>query len=566
MTAAVASATPESWHARAIAAERGGDRAGAQTLIEQALAEHPGHADLLNSAGNLAMRRGDPAEAIRRFSTALEARPGWIDAVINLGIALTGADRPFDAIAAMKPFEDTGSKVARYCSARAAAERRVDNPEMAARWYDRCLALEPRHIRGLHGRARTAIERGEPEALTRVEAALAENPGDADLWLAKAQALDVAGEALAAREIAAQLVEQAPHWLEGLRFLAQLRHAAGESDWASHYAEAAGQVPHDPNIAADHIAILTGLDEAAAAAEIAAAARNRFPGEPQFALLEAVNAGAAGEDTRAEAIFAGLALATPDRWLQEARHRLRQRDSERALALLDQVLAARPWDISAWALRGLGWRLAGDDRAAWLHEQEGLAVMVPLADADTVLPPAIERLHRLHDTSPMPLGQSLRGGTQTRGILFHRTEPEFAALHRATLATVEAYRAQLPGRDDSHPLLRHRDASWRILGSWSVRLHGGGDYHTAHIHPQGIVSSACYLILPQDRGPGDGALELGRPAPDLRLDLGPVSVIEPQPGHLALFPSTLYHGTTRFAAGQRMTVAFDVVSSKTEAA
>ena len=566
MTAVAATATPESWHARAIAAERAGDRGAAKRLIEQALAEHPGHADLLNSAGNLAMRRGEVDEAIERFTAALAARPGWLDAATNLGIALSGANRPLDAIAVMTPFEEAGGKVARYCSARAAAERQAGHPAMAARWYDRCLALEPRHMRGLHGRARTALERGEADTLARIDSALSVNPGDADLWLAKAQALDVEGEALAAREIAEQLVAQAPHWLEGLRFLAQLRHAAGESDWSAHYAAAAQRVPHDPNIATGHIAVLAGLDEAAAAADIAAAARERFPGEPQFALLEAVNAGAAGQNERAEAIFAGLALATPDRWLQEARHRLRQRDCSRALALLDKVLSARPWDISAWALRGIAWRLAGDDRAAWLHEQAGLVALLPLADADKVLAPVIERLHELHDRSPMPLGQSLRGGSQTRGILFHRTEPEFAALAEAIAETLDRYREALPAADPAHPLLRHRDAPWRILGSWSVRLHGGGDHHTAHIHPQGIVSSACYLILPEDRAAGDGALELGRPAPDLRLDLGRVHVIEPQVGHLALFPSTLYHGTTPFGAGERMTVAFDVVSTDDQSA
>ena len=43
-----------------------------------------------------------------------------------------------------------------------------------------------------------------------------------------------------------------------------------------------------------------------------------------------------------------------------------------------------------------------------------------------------------------------------------------------------------------------------------MRLWGGGDHHTAHIHPQGIISSACYLILPAGRASGDGALEVGR--------------------------------------------------------
>ncbi|MHA6334430.1 2OG-Fe(II) oxygenase family protein [Qipengyuania sp. CAU 1752] len=552
-------ASPQDFHLRAKDAERAGNPARAKTIVEQGLAAHPGDADLLNSAGNFALKRGEPARAAEHFQSALAARPASVDFAINLCIALCGADRPREAIASLVPFESDGLTLPRYCSARAAAERQAGEPGEAARWYDRCLALDAGHVRALHGRARAAIERGEADAVARVDRALAANQGDADLWLARAQALDVAGDAQGARQIAEQLVEQAPHWLEGLRFLAQLRHAAGDRDWTDHYRQAAQRLPQDPSIPADHVALLAGLDHAGEAAEVAAAARKRFPNIPQLALLEAINAGAAGDDARADKQFAQLALQTPDRWLHEARHRIRQGEVERAHSLLDRLLEQRPWDISGWALRGIAWRLDGDARAGWLHEQEGLVQLLPLADAATVLPPAIERLDALHDNSPMPLGQSLRGGSQTRGILFHRTEPEYAALAEAIAATLENYRASLPAHDDSHPLLRHRDAPWQTLGSWSVRLLGGGDHHTAHIHPQGIVSSACYLVLPEGRSPGDGALEVGRPAPDLRLDLGPLRTIEPVEGHLALFPSTMYHGTSPFGAGRRMTVAFDVV-------
>jgi hypothetical protein len=160
------------------------------------------------------------------------------------------------------------------------------------------------------------------------------------------------------------------------------------------------------------------------------------------------------------------------------------------------------------------------------------------------------------------------------GILFHRTEAILAELHAAIRATLENYRSGLPRSDETHPLLRHRAVPWQLAGSWSVRLTGGsagtGDYHTAHIHPQGIVSSALYLVVPdaaQDPDARRGWLEIGRPPPDLRLRLEPLRLIQPQVGHLALFPSTLYHGTTAFEStgkqiAERMTVAFDVVAAR----
>jgi len=42
------------------------------------------------------------------------------------------------------------------------------------------------------------------------------------------------------------------------------------------------------------------------------------------------------------------------------------------------------------------------------------------------------------------------------------------------------------------------------------------------------------------------------------LDVAPTRHIEPRPGRLVLFPSTMWHGTVPFTQGERLTVAFDV--------
>jgi hypothetical protein len=169
-------------------------------------------------------------------------------------------------------------------------------------------------------------------------------------------------------------------------------------------------------------------------------------------------------------------------------------------------------------------------------------------------------LDELHDRSTMPVGQSVRDGSQTRGGLFDRHEPEVRWIEEGFRLAAEEYRAGLPPSDEAHPLLRHRDVPWVFAGSWSIRVLSGG-HHTEHIHPQGLVSSAAYFVVPPMDPQGDpqaGWLELGRPPPDLKLDLEPLFAIEPKPGHCALFPSTLFHGTRRFSAGKRMTVAIDI--------
>ena len=57
---------------------------------------------------------------------------------------------------------------------------------------------------------------------------------------------------------------------------------------------------------------------------------------------------------------------------------------------------------------------------------------------------------------------------------------------------------------------------------------------------------------------GEGQLELGRPPKDIDLGTEPLATYKPEPGHLVLFPSFLYHGTTPLQSGERLTVAFDV--------
>jgi hypothetical protein len=93
-----------------------------------------------------------------------------------------------------------------------------------------------------------------------------------------------------------------------------------------------------------------------------------------------------------------------------------------------------------------------------------------------------------------------------------------------------------------------------------VRLTGGG-FHVAHIHPHGVLSSACYFAVPQPSAPQEGWLEIGGPPTGLDLPLDPLVRIEPRAGRVALFPSFMYHGTRPFSGGERLTVAFDVVAA-----
>jgi hypothetical protein len=304
--------------------------------------------------------------------------------------------------------------------------------------------------------------------------------------------------------------------------------------------------------------MLQGADRFMEAAVVAATARIALGDSAPLALMEANYASQAGDDERAAAIFARLQLQGSERWLSEARHCLRTAQVEKAEQLTARVLRESPDSVGAWALRDFAWRLLGDPRHQWLHEQAGLVKPLQLG-LDDQLPAAVAFLDALHDKSTMPVGQSVRDGSQTRGGLLNRHEHEVRIIEERFREAVEQYREGLPPVDETHPLLRHRNAEWRFVGSWSIRVFEGGR-HREHIHSKGLVSSAAYFVVPPatDADAQAGWLELGRPPPDLRIALPPLFSIEPIPGTCALFPSTLFHGTRPFPQGKRMTVAVDV--------
>lgn len=537
------------------AAARGDDDAAARGFT-QAIAAYPGDAALLNSAGNFHAGAGRAAEALALFDRALGIDPVLGEAEINRAIVLTRLGRAAEAAADLIKRETALAAHPRYWTTRAAAESAAGDLHAAAVSYREQLRRDPCNRRALHGRARTALDRGDDDAVDLFDAALTETPGDPWLLHGLAQALEAAGDRAAALELSGRLATQLPQWIDALELHASLRWAAGDrANFCDHYAPA---VTHHADGAAERswAAMLAGIDAHAAAADILAKCRARIGSRDLLLLDEAVYRGEDGDDAGAEAIFAAGTPPTPEWWTAEARQALRTGRTKHAEALLEQVLAVRSDDVMAWSLRDLAWRVIGDPRHEWLHGEPTLVRECSLDLSDAALADAIATLDALHDKAAMPIGQSVKLGSQTRGGLFHRDEPAIRVVTHAIDRALRAYRQALPLADAAHPLLRARDRPWRIAGSWSIRLKGAGR-HAPHVHPDGLLSSAAYFVIP---GGEAGMLELGRPPANLRLDLPPLRTIVPRVGHCVLFPSTLFHGTRPIASDKRMTIAFDVAA------
>lgn len=516
-------------------------------------------ASILNSAAHFFSRNGDTVRAIRLLQQAVEANFDAAEPLFNLALLLTAQGQASDALALLAEREQSFAGVARYWMIRAGAERALRRKREALSSFEAAAQIEPSDIRAAHGRARMALETGRPAAKL-YRSVVATQPDNLDAWLGYAEALDAERRGAEACALLESAVSQQPMWIEGLEMLARLRWANGECEtFAAHYAVAA-RTSRNAELYASWSQILAGVDLHAQAANVVAQARNLLGDSETFALIEAGHRGEAGDDEAAEAIFATLSLDAPERLLHEARHRLRRGDAAAAEALCARAIAVDADPVTAWALRSIAWRLLGDPRSDWLHGQQGLIAVLPLGLEGVEMSCMVNYLDDLHNQSAIPLNQSVRSGTQTRGGLFDRHEPEAHRIEQAFRDVIEKYRAGLPPCDDNHPLLRHRDSAWRIAGSWSIRMVDAG-HHVQHIHPQGLVSSASYFAVPGSVSASAdkaGWLELGRPPSSLRTALPPVATIEPCLGQCVLFPSTMYHGTRPFPAGKRMSVAIDI--------
>lgn len=548
-------------HLTALNEARAGDTAAARAAFSRALTAAPGDAQIHNNFANLLKQLGDHEAALHHYGQALRTAAGLHQARLNRAILLNmlgrhaEARQDADALLMVLP----NDVAVRQTSG--AIHLAMGRLEPAAADFDAVLASKPNDLKGLHGRARVAAIMGHDAlAVKMYQAALRQAPDDAELLLGLAEALEAAGEdgAVAVLE---QAVAANPGWREGQDALARMRAEAGAGDdFDSRYRAAVAARPDDATLALGHVACLFAADRAAAALAALDALIDRHGRSEASDLYEAMLATDTGDVGRAQAALARMG-PLPQAALARARLALRTGDPAQAAAVLEPLARADLDAVNLWAHLDIAWRMLGDDRHHWLSGQPGLVATQDIDYAGDWSALA-DVLRGLHHARAHPIGQSVRGGTQTRGRLFGRLEPEIKALEAAVAAAVERYRAALPAPDEGHPLLRHRNRKPVFSGSWSVRLVEGG-FHVAHIHPAGRLSSACYIALPAgiDAPDQPGWLEVGGPPTELGLNLKPLHMIRPQVGRLALFPSTVFHATRPFPAGERMTVAFDVVLS-----
>ena len=441
--------------------------------------------------------------------------------------------------------------------------REHEQRELAIPAFQRALQLAPNEPIIVRGYARILLEAGLP-CVEEFGRAMKLVPNDPDIVKGLVSALLASGRADEAIQGLEAALRRSPLWTDGHILLAHLRWSEGErKGFTRNFDEALALHPNSLELRRGQLVALVEAEHYDEALEHVTEGRRLYGEHVLFMSNEAAVASESGDVERADSLFEELAkldFANIEMW--HVRHLLRCGRPGDASAIIDRWLGTPDEDLF-WHYASSAWRLTGDPRWEWLEGDERLVGVFDLTDRLPPLDRLAETLRKLHVSKSEFFSQSVRGGTQTDGNLFHRIEPEIIQLRQAIRQAVAEHAAQLPPIDPKHPLLRSRPQEILFTGAWSVRLTGGG-FHANHVHPMGWLSSALYIVLPPDLGQDNDAgwLTLGEPQAQLGLDLPPFRMIEPKPGRLALFPSWMWHGTRRFGEGERLTVAFDVARGR----
>ena len=597
--------------AKAAALYRQGRFEDCANRCQQVLQTAPRNLDALHMLAQAAFRGGAAALADAAFRQLLELAPTQAGFLVNYAKFLRAQGRLSDAETQLR--QATKHAPQNWAAWHSLGLLLHDQAEYAdaAACADRVLALDDRQAGGWELAAAIAQKSGDPakgislcrEGLKRVpnaarlyyalaqclrqecdfsaaaEAyAAAERHGfrPPELYRNRAEALLDAGELDRAVDCAVAGVKRYANHAGLQRTAARLQFSAGAAgDPIARLQQAARAQPDHTALWVTQVDLLKRMNrEEDAAAALHEARALGCPSTPELEVLEAQEAARQGDHRAARERYEALLKRQPANdhvRLSFATHLLTDGDPERAEALCADILEREPHDQLALAYRGTAWQLMEDPREHWLLDYERMVVPVAVpvpdgfSDRTQFFAALGEALEGLHHTNAQPIEQSVRGGTQTNGFLFRLKHPLLRTLEEQISKAIVRASASFPD-DKAHPFWGRNTIASRdglqFAGAWSVRLSDQG-YHANHIHPQGWISSALYIALPDEVQHGEGHaghIQFGSPLMELGLDLSPRKTVKPTVGTLVLFPSYMWHGTLPFHSQQpRITVAFDLL-------
>jgi Flp pilus assembly protein TadD len=441
-------------------------------------------------------------EAEAAYRQALLLNPGNALVQRRLGSLLARQDRPEEALAALARAQSLGVRGFELELARGRALSQLDRLEEAERAFAAAAGLRPRHADTQLYLARVRQARGDPDFTRSLAAAVRAAPDDLGLHealivlLLRAERGDVA-ELLLREQL--RRAGPVPH----LRFLLShvLRETQRLEEAETEALESAAALPENAAVVENVVSILLSRGRPNEALAFIRSQRARMPLAQAWLAYEAT-----------------------------------------AARLLGQPLYQELYDYQQFVR---------------CYELEPPPPFRSMAELNAAL---LEVLAARHRCDTQPLGESLRGGSQTRRNLVMDPDPAIQALMRTFEAPLRAYLGAL-GRNAEHPFTARNTGAAQLAAAWSVQLRRGG-FHVNHYHNEGWISSAYYVQVPDevsDEGLKSGWLKLGEPR-FATPGAGVGCYVQPRAGQLVLFPSYMWHGTTPIHGPQlRTALSFDAV-------
>ncbi len=328
-----------------------------------------------------------------------------------------------------------------------------------------------------------------------------------------------------------------------------------------------GAYPHKVELYGTRARVLIQTDGAEATFPFVETSLARWPNDLKL-LSVAVDAATQIGDAQAALNFSErlMALRPDSRAAQDLRTcaLLVAGHAEEAFRLAGSMCAADPNDQHSVAMFATAGRILGHPCHRELYDYDSLVRAYSLGvpqgwdSLDEYLVDFATALRARHSFRTHPFDNSERNGSKVSDLL-ELEEPAFKAFSDAVRQPLDAHLAYL---GTSETGIRSRNTGgWHIDGIWSVWLRPEGFHHN-HVHPEGWLSSACYIELPEQiDSPGqEGWLKFGEPGVLTKPKLPYEFSIRPEPGKLVIFPSYMWHGTIPFGGDEpRLTVAFDIV-------
>jgi len=548
-------------------ARKMGEFSKAEKFLKQALVIAPGHHEARNVLGLAYLDMGKSEEAASEFELSIQSKTDYLPAILNLSRAWLQTGKQDKSVDLLKNLIRKGGNTAEIWTAYARALQASDQIELSMQALNKALSLDSSYGPAICDLSAPLLEAGKAESVLGIATKASRDPAVSYLRLRALFDLQRNEEAL---ELGQDILSASPNHTEALKACSQMLWMTGRGEEIPTLFETAlSEGGQNEGVFLHYMKTLTQMGQEEAALDIGKRAQEKCGRTPRIDYLIADALIESGDGETALKHAEKAAQSDPDDVILAcnfARSLLMVGQGQDALKTIRHARSIVPDDQFWVAMEGTALRQLGDSKYDDLMRFEEFAKPYELAaprgyaSIDDFNKALLETLLELHKFAQCPLDQSLRLGSQTSMDIKRSDDPVLKSFFEALNDPISEYIGSMKA-GAQHPLLSRKNEKFHLSGAWSVKLGPMGN-HVSHVHPEGWISSAYYVDVPEQvSGAEDreGWIYFGAPPFKVPNASTPEHYIEPKPGCLALFPSYMWHGTVPIKSGMRVTIAYDVV-------